>query len=344
MYVHAGGVGGRNNSRQGLSQLGFNATNTRNSPGNNVPAYYWDNGVPPIAQAPPFIDPSYGTGLHHRQSHRRAEPGLRRPEPRRQAAVLPELELRTSALAQREHDAGRGVQRPAWASSCPAPATAASRVNIAPLKYLALGSLLTATANAANIAPAQAHRSRRSRCRFPTSSEPSARCCAPSRSTAPSQPVVQRGPVQLPGPAGHLQSPVRPRAYLPAGLHVQQATGQSAGHARATPSTIRWKNRAAPSTTPRLHGLLRVPTALRRRAQPGPRQRRSARVGERLDPVRSRLLQLPARRWRWSARPATRAAFWAPAFRATTPRSTETSASTAITATAMSSDHRPPRT
>ena len=32
MYVHAGGVGGRNNSRQGLSQLGFNATNTRTAP------------------------------------------------------------------------------------------------------------------------------------------------------------------------------------------------------------------------------------------------------------------------------------------------------------------------
>src|SRR5262249_24219143 len=38
MYVHAGGVGGRNNSRQGLSQLGFNATNNSNSPGNNAPA------------------------------------------------------------------------------------------------------------------------------------------------------------------------------------------------------------------------------------------------------------------------------------------------------------------
>ena len=63
MYVHVGGVGGRNNSRQGLSQLGFNATNNSTSPGNNAPAYYWDNGVPPIAQAPPFLDPSYGTGF-----------------------------------------------------------------------------------------------------------------------------------------------------------------------------------------------------------------------------------------------------------------------------------------
>ena len=34
MYVHLGGVGGRNNSRQGLSQLGFNATNNATSPGN----------------------------------------------------------------------------------------------------------------------------------------------------------------------------------------------------------------------------------------------------------------------------------------------------------------------
>ena len=35
-----------------------------------------------------------------RQSHGRAEPGLRRPEPRRQASLLPELELRYSALAR----------------------------------------------------------------------------------------------------------------------------------------------------------------------------------------------------------------------------------------------------
>src|SRR5262249_20659091 len=63
MYVHAGGVGGSNNSRQGPSQLGFNATNNSTSPGNNAPAYYWDAGVPPIAQAPPFIDPTYGTGF-----------------------------------------------------------------------------------------------------------------------------------------------------------------------------------------------------------------------------------------------------------------------------------------
>ena len=62
MYVHAGGVGGRNNSRQGLSQLGYTATNNSTSPGNNAPAYYWDNGVPPIVQAPPFLDPTYGTG------------------------------------------------------------------------------------------------------------------------------------------------------------------------------------------------------------------------------------------------------------------------------------------
>ena len=32
MYVHAGGVGGRNNSRQGVSQLGYTATNNATSP------------------------------------------------------------------------------------------------------------------------------------------------------------------------------------------------------------------------------------------------------------------------------------------------------------------------
>jgi hypothetical protein len=61
-YVHAGGVGGRNNGRQGLSQVGFNGTNAQSSVVTGQPAYIWDNGVPGIAFAPPYINPSYGIG------------------------------------------------------------------------------------------------------------------------------------------------------------------------------------------------------------------------------------------------------------------------------------------
>ncbi len=61
-YAHAGGVGGRANGRQGLSQVGYNGTNAQSSVATGQPAYIWDNGVPGIAYPPPYINPSYGIG------------------------------------------------------------------------------------------------------------------------------------------------------------------------------------------------------------------------------------------------------------------------------------------
>ena len=61
--MHAGGVGGRVNGRQGLSQLGFqHHRQLRSSPSSGVPAFYWDNGYPAY-QPPPFLNPGYGTGF-----------------------------------------------------------------------------------------------------------------------------------------------------------------------------------------------------------------------------------------------------------------------------------------
>ena len=156
MYVHVGGVGGRNNSRQGLSQLGFNATNNAISPGNNAPAYYWDNGVPPIAQAPPFLDPSYGTGFITTNPT-----GVQNPvDPAVQLGGKPAYYLNWNFGLQRSlspnitlgvaYTASEGKYLPGPGNSGSAP------INVTPLKYLALGSLLTATANSANIAAAQA--------------------------------------------------------------------------------------------------------------------------------------------------------------------------------------------
>jgi hypothetical protein len=62
-YAHAGGVGGRTNGRQGLGQVGYNGTNAQSSVASGQPAYLWDNGVPAIAFAPPYINPSYGIGF-----------------------------------------------------------------------------------------------------------------------------------------------------------------------------------------------------------------------------------------------------------------------------------------
>jgi carboxypeptidase family protein/TonB-dependent receptor-like protein len=78
-YAHAGGVAGHNsNSRQGLSQIGFDNSGSLTSVATGESALYsppaagtnpssltdgsWDNGYPGNPTAPPFINPSYGTG------------------------------------------------------------------------------------------------------------------------------------------------------------------------------------------------------------------------------------------------------------------------------------------
>jgi hypothetical protein len=62
-YAHAGGVGGRTNGRQGLSQIGFNSTGSLTSTVTGQPAYYWDKGYPGNPLSPPFLNPSYGIGF-----------------------------------------------------------------------------------------------------------------------------------------------------------------------------------------------------------------------------------------------------------------------------------------
>lgn len=85
-YAHAGGVDGHNsNSRQGISQIGFDNSGSLTSVATGEGALYtapaagtnpagplnssgsvtdgsWDNGYPGNPTAPPFINPSYGTG------------------------------------------------------------------------------------------------------------------------------------------------------------------------------------------------------------------------------------------------------------------------------------------
>ena len=58
-YAHAGGVGGRTNGRQGLSQVGFNNNGSLSSAVTGQPAYVWDNGYPGNPLNPPFFNPSY---------------------------------------------------------------------------------------------------------------------------------------------------------------------------------------------------------------------------------------------------------------------------------------------
>jgi len=155
MYAHVGAVGGRNNSRMGLSQLGFNATDNASSPGNNAPAYYWDAGVPPIAQAPPFINAGYGAGSIPANKTGYQDPTYGDPNGGRppyyenwnagiQRSITPNMTLGVAYTAS----LGKFLPGPDNGSGSP--------INTTPLQYLALGPLLTATANAANLAAAQA--------------------------------------------------------------------------------------------------------------------------------------------------------------------------------------------
>jgi hypothetical protein len=62
VYADAGGVGGRVNGRQGLSQLGFNTSASFSSVATGQPAFNWATGYPAFQPAP-FINPSYGIGF-----------------------------------------------------------------------------------------------------------------------------------------------------------------------------------------------------------------------------------------------------------------------------------------
>ena len=77
MYAHGNGTGGRAGGRNGLGQLGYNATPSFNSVlGNGAPAFFWSGvgalppayasnvsqgGLPPYQQAP-FFNPTLNTG------------------------------------------------------------------------------------------------------------------------------------------------------------------------------------------------------------------------------------------------------------------------------------------
>ena len=62
-FAHAGGVGGRTNGRQGLSQIGFNNSGSLSSAVTGQPAYNWNSGYPGNPLNPPFFNPSYGIGF-----------------------------------------------------------------------------------------------------------------------------------------------------------------------------------------------------------------------------------------------------------------------------------------
>jgi hypothetical protein len=156
MYAHVGGVGGRANSRQGLSQLGYTATNTRVSPSAGVPAYYWDAGVPPILQPPPFLDPGYGTAFTTANPTAVQNPVYGdqklggKPSYYENWNVGIQHSIRPNLALGISYSASLGKFLPN------AGGQGGESLNIAPLQYLPLKSLLTTTATPTTIAQAQA--------------------------------------------------------------------------------------------------------------------------------------------------------------------------------------------
>lgn len=153
-FAHAGGVGGRINGRQGLSQLGFDTSASFSSPGSGTPAFYLDNGYPAY-QAPPFINPSYGTGY------------ITSNPTGAQTVTYGDPKL--GAKPPYYENWNFGIQRALTASMTfgvtytgsmghflPGAGNAGPMTNQIPLQYLSLGSLLTSTANPTTIAAAQA--------------------------------------------------------------------------------------------------------------------------------------------------------------------------------------------
>ncbi len=162
-YVHAGGVGGRANGRQGLSQLGYISNNGVSSTVTGQPAFYWDNGYPSNPLPPPFFNPSYGignitaaagasvgAGPGTAQTVTYGDPKLGGKAPyyedwsfNIQHSFTPNLVLSVAYSASAGHFLpGAGVAGPF--------------TNQIPTKYLPLGSLLGSTLNATTLAQAQA--------------------------------------------------------------------------------------------------------------------------------------------------------------------------------------------
>jgi Carboxypeptidase regulatory-like domain/TonB dependent receptor len=161
-YAHAGGVGGRTNGRQGLSQVGFNNNGSLSSAASGQPAYNWNNGYPGNPLNPPFFNPSYGIGFitaaagasvgsgpTTAQTVTFGDPNFGGKAPyyedwsfNIQHSFTPNLVLSVAYSASAGH----------W---LPGAAVAGPFTNQIPTQYLPLGSLLTQTLSPTTLAQAQ---------------------------------------------------------------------------------------------------------------------------------------------------------------------------------------------
>jgi len=151
MYSRHGAVGGRAGARDGTGKLGYTASPGFSSLDGFSPAFNWEDGIPPY-QKPPFIDATLNTGFTVERpsggsvTYGNPREGARPPRYQNWnfsvQRSLPHAVTLTVAYAGSNGKLLRGGGLGIWSGE------------IHP-RYLALGPLLTATANAANIASAQ---------------------------------------------------------------------------------------------------------------------------------------------------------------------------------------------
>jgi hypothetical protein len=152
MYTRHGAVGGRGGAREGTGKLGFTAAPGFPSPDGFSPAYDWDDGVPAY-QKPPFFDATLNTGFFTGRptagsvAWDNPEEGARPPRYQNwnfsiQRLITQSLTL-TAGYAGGNGKLLRGGGLGMWSGQ------------IHP-RYLALGNLLTAPVNPANLAAANA--------------------------------------------------------------------------------------------------------------------------------------------------------------------------------------------
>jgi hypothetical protein len=151
-YSRRGAVGGRAGARNGTGTLGFSANATFPSVDGFTPSYNWNNGVPSYPR-PPFLDSTLNTGFVTGRpagggvTYGDPEIGGRPPRYQNWNAGFQFGLTRTLsvgvAYAGSRGDFLDGSGRGFWSNQLDP-------------RYLALGNLLTQTANAANIAAAAA--------------------------------------------------------------------------------------------------------------------------------------------------------------------------------------------